>query len=188
MTELTGLTDRDPNEDAAAHYEPVVKKDTPVIPVMVDLVIEAGQLVFKMQDKRAVLPAESVIGHTDEAGYYIRVRDQDIVIELELSPWWDWEFDGDKPFTLKQKKNGIHDNVKNFHVRKWTEPRKMQVEMKRSGQPVQISGPGFKQGYNLYVKMGQPKGEALPIRIDPIVKNPPPVGGMNAPAGVLLPI
>ncbi|MFM5947879.1 MAG: nucleotide synthetase [Novosphingobium sp.] len=187
MVEILGPGPRDPNDDAPACENPVVDPGAPVIPVLIDLAVEQGQLVFKMKDDRNVPPDQSVIGHTDEDGYYIRVY-AEIVVELKLSPWWDWDFDGDAPFTLKKKKEGTHDNSNNFHVRKRDahNRRTVNVEIKPSGKPA--GDHGFKQGFNLYVVMGQPNGGKLPVRIDPIVKNPPPIGGMNAPSGVFFPI
>ena len=188
MSEIIGLYSRDPNEDAPGSPRRIVADGTPVIPVMIDLTVEAGQLVFKMKDMRDVLAADSVIGESTDAGYYIRVRSSQQIIAFELSPFWDWEFDGTKPFTLKQKKNGNHDNTANFHCRDLDPmlPRTLLVEMVPSKQPK--GEQGFKQGYNLYVKMGQPKGGMLPIRIDPIVKNPPPDNGKNGEPKIWLPI
>jgi hypothetical protein len=188
MSEIMGIYSRDPNDDAPTNDSIIVDPATPAIPVMINLEVVQGQLVFKMKDMRNVSEKDSVIGESDDDGYYIRVRDDDLVIEFELSAEWDWGFDGLKPFTLKKKKNGPHDNSKNFHCRDHdpANPRKLFVEMKPSGQ--HPGNHGFKQGYNLYVAMGQPKGEPLPIRIDPIVKNPPPGDGKNAKAGVWVPI
>lgn len=138
------------------------------------MVAKDGQLTFTFED----LDGKDLVGSLPGQGPYLRVPEGTIVeIELLLSDAWEWSFaSDDQDFTLARPG---HEN------RFWIKPgvsdkRKRVIVIEPSGAAPETDAASRRndEKFNLGVSLAQ-SGNAgsVGIEIDPIVKNPPPVGG-----------
>jgi hypothetical protein len=130
-----------------------------------------------------------LVGKIAGKGDYLRVpQGKSVEIELILSDDWDWEYsDKDDDFTLASAGHSGR-----YHVqpgRNGKRSRIVVIESTNAAPEVEITSEKHDEKFNLGLKLAQANGKPVAVEIDPIVKNPPPVGGMtgtqNQPAPLL---
>lgn len=124
-------------------------------------------------------PSEDrLVGETDSGEYYLRVpQDKNVQVDLVLSEYWNWRFPKDeKAVTL-----GDANNKDRYWMTKKNTSKLRRIVIKSSGNiPQNIDDGSYDEKFNLEVLINQASGPELAIEIDPITKNPPPVGGKIA--------
>ena len=120
-----------------------------------------------------------LVGPIQGKGAYLRVpQGKKVEIELILSDDWDWEYsDKDDDFTLAAAGHSGR-----YHVKRGGNAKRSRiVVIEPSGEApeAEITSVKHDEKFNLGVRLAQDNGGApVAIEIDPIVKNPPPVGGL----------
>jgi hypothetical protein len=141
------------------------------VQVRFDVSLENGKLDFVLVDTTPWPPGsdEHAVGKDAEGNYCLLIeRKQDRIFEVSLNENVDWAFDPDsspgrKGMTVKKGNAALYDaEVVN--------PGLMLITAKSRPNP---PADGAKDYFNFYVKVGQSSGLPIPIRIDPIGRNPP---------------
>lgn len=121
-----------------------------------------------------------LVGPVQGKGAYLRVpQGKRIEVELILSDDWDWEYsDKDDDFTLASAGHSGRYHVKSGGNGKRS--RIVVIEPSGEAPETDIASARHDEKFNLGVRLAQDNGGApMAIEIDPIVKNPPPVGGLT---------
>lgn len=148
--------------------------------VIFEMIAHNKRLSFSMIDVDKV----GLVGEIENQGYYIRVpANTTVEVELTLSDSWDWEFvQNDNDFTLAT------DRVEG---RYWVRPgggrksRKITIQPTGNGPEPAFGTGRDDEKFNLGIELSQNNSPIkVGIEIDPIVKNPPPVGGRKDTQGL----
>lgn len=121
-----------------------------------------------------------LVGPVQGKGAYLRVpQGKRIEVELILSDDWDWEYsDKDDDFTLASAGHSGRYHVKSGGNGKRS--RIVVIEPSGEAPETDIASARHDEKFNLGVRLAQDNGGApVAIEVDPIVKNPPPVGGLT---------
>lgn len=145
------------------------------------LVSMTPELTFVMRDDPANPPSfEKFVHYTASGEAYIAILRQSIV-EFVLSDAHGWEFDPDRaPIEFKREADRKYYNV--FYLPPQKPRRNAVLHARPTGKP-RTDPQTHPFNFNLLIRQanadGSP-GRALPICIDPEVKNPPPADGLLA--------
>lgn len=185
ISRTTGGNDRAPlQQNNAGHPAP---KPIYFGKVNFDLVPDStGRLTLILTEEKLTGPVWNFVGKTNDGDFYLRIPPQAAQIDMELIGCTLWTFAG----------NG---NAITLGDRKHT-PRYWMVPVASTGNKLRrlIIGPSGRppvqhqdhddghndEKFNLEVLLTQAGTDTpLAIEIDPITKNPPPVGGFTVDAG-----
>ncbi len=154
----------------------------------VEFILEPNDTLTKLTLKIAETvdqPNEEdrLVGEAPDGEFYVRVPKGKIVqIDFQLGGKWEWTFAEPGGVTLADKGN---------HARYWitdsSNPKMRRLVIKHSDKTA-LHKPEDDKGqndekFNLEVEFTQTAGKPLKIEIDPITKNPPPVGGRKSTLG-----
>lgn len=148
--------------------------------VIFEMIAHNKRLSFSMIDVGKL----GLVGEIKNQGYYIRVpANTTVEVELTLSDSWDWEFvQNNNDFTLA---------TEYVEARYWVHPGGGPKSRTITIQPTERSpengvGTGRDdEKFNLGIELSQNNSPIkVGIEIDPIVKNPPPVGGKSDTQGI----
>ena len=126
---------------------------------------------------------DQLVGEAPDGEFYIRVPKGKVVqIDFRLGGKWEWTFANGGGVTLA---DAGHKN--RYWITDSSNPKMRQLVIKNSGKSRPASPADDKgendEKFNLEVEFTQTAGKPLKIEIDPITKNPPPVGGRKSTLG-----
>ncbi|MBS0482153.1 MAG: hypothetical protein JSR96_08350 [Proteobacteria bacterium] len=141
------------------------------VSVRLDVKIGTGTIDFVLVDTTPWPPGSK--GHAvmvDSAGNTCLVVEegQDRIFTFDLSPEWQWYLDPSPdrdhcPVTFKTNSGTLY---------RVTDAKDQRLTLHAKARPNPPTG-GASDTFNLYVFLVQAKGTPVPVRIDPIVSNPP---------------
>jgi hypothetical protein len=141
------------------------------------------RLSLKIKDTTVQLDEENRLVGEYNGEFYIRVPYGKVVqIDFKLGGKWEWAFANGGGVTLADEG---HKN--RYWITDSSTTKMRQLVIKHSGKkppakPTDDKGQNDEK-FNLEVEFLQIKGKPLKIEIDPITKNPPPVGGRKSTLG-----
>ncbi|MBN8485572.1 MAG: hypothetical protein J0L50_12440 [Sphingomonadales bacterium] len=144
-----------------------------------DMVLSGEGANRKLTFVLTALDNPELVGPQKGKGAYLRVPEgKTVEIELLLSEAWDWEYsDTDDDFTLAAAGHSGR-----YHVKRGSNDKRSRIvviEPSGGAPETEITSVKHDEKFNLGVRLAQDNGGApVGIEIDPIVKNPPPVGGL----------
>lgn len=140
-----------------------------------------GTLSLRILERnQSPIPARRLVGTTSNGNRYLRIpRGQIVQIDFTLAGPWQWTFAGNVGgVTLADRNNG---------TRYWlaaspdSKTRRVIIEPSNKPEVQDDNDPANDEKFNLEIEIAQSAGSPLGIEIDPITKNPPPVGGVVDP-------
>lgn len=144
---------------------------------------EQTRLSLTIKDTTVQLDEENRLVGEYNGEFYIRVPYGKVVqIDFNLGGKWEWAFANGGGVTLADEGHKYR-----YWITDSSKPKMRQLVIKNSCKP-RPDKPEDDKGqndekFNLEVEFTQIKGKPLKIEIDPITKNPPPVGGRKSTLG-----
>jgi hypothetical protein len=131
--------------------------------------IRNGNLDFTMRD----IEGNYVRFNEQTRERYLAITTKTRLI-IRLSDVINWTFDTDAgPIRLKKEGSAPFYSVSHDG----SDPREIVLEVIPTGIEPDAAGEAEVHPFNIYLKINQNLGSPWPIRLDPVVKNPPTVGG-----------
>jgi hypothetical protein len=147
----------------------------------------AGTLSLSIVERTPSTDSElRLVDATNGGNRYLRIpTGQTVQIDFILAGPWQWSFGGTAGgVTLADRNNGTR-----YWLAASPDSKTRRVIIQPSNKPVLAdeNDPTNDEKFNLEIEIEQSAGSPLAIEIDPITKNPPPVGGVFDPNPLVKP-